>query len=351
MPHSNQWGIFFISILVFTGYFFLFPRIFSQEMIIHPVGVFDNNSSSVVLSGGHPETGIQFGQRAMYFDEKGNPVQFLEGESIAVDNHWWATEQDSTVEIREPDGRLRFKIQTPAFPYTRNGLLFLINSFKGIVWKVDPVDGEILWQREFISEITFLDAHDTRTLIGLLDGHCVLIHDTGEILHDFRPGGSRIEAIYGGALSEDGTKIALISGLDPQQFILLAEQKKEFHLITSHDTNTDFRRNVLVQFINDSSQAVYESSGTITIVEVDGSGYRQLELPGTLTAWALIEEVDTLAILRSGPSKPELNILTYSEQSIFKASLPEDIRSITARGNRVFLIGDQSISVFEVSIQ
>ena len=314
-----------------------------------PEFIAEIDKEAVVGDGGTPVLGIQSDNRILFLDEAGTPVQYQEGGRVAVDNRWWAASRGSEVEIREPNGRLRSRIPISAVPYTRNGQLFLLHDAEGTLFKVDPANGAVLWRREFISKVTVLDAHGDRNLVGLLDGRCLLIDDSGEALLEYRPGGSRIEAIYGGALSPDGTKVAIIAGLDPQRFILLAERKNGFRPVTSHSTETDFRRYVFVDFVNSGTLVVYESEGYVSAVEVDGYEYRQLEVPGTPVAWSTVSDTGALAMLGVGSTNGVLKILSRYELSLFEANLPADMNAMKVEGDKIYLIGQDRYGVLRMS--
>jgi hypothetical protein len=270
---------------------------------------------------------------------------------MAIEDDWIAVSEGDELSLMEPDGRLIARIDDYGYPVAVDGSLFLYRSDTGILSKIDPATGKILWRKECISEITVLDSSQGKTLIGYLDGRVQLIDASGSIILKYRPGGSRIEAVYAGCISEDGSKIALICGLDPQRFVLLEERKNGFRPVAHHDTGTDFRRPVFLKFVRNDKQVLYENNGYAEVVDLNDYDTHSLGLPGKLR-FSIDNPVDgTLLLFGQDENNSLIRILSPYDLPVFESFIPADTSEITGDRNYALLVGDSSVAVLEFSVQ
>ena len=339
--------VFFCAVLLLVN-FFLFPRISGRELILRPKAVVEFERLSI--GDGPPVISIQAANSVLFLDEDSRPVYYQEGQFMAVGRDWWAVVVGLGVEIYEPDGRLRSRIPIIAKPYARNDQLFLYNADNGLLHKIDPTNGVVLWRREFLSFLTALDAQGERSLVGLLDGRCLIVEDSGDILLEYRPGGSRVEAIYGGALSSDGKKLALVAGLDPQRLILLSERRNGFAPINSYETEREIRRYVKVDFLYDDALAVYESDDHVILADVGKDEIRRLEVPGVSRDWSVVGDTGTMAMYGMTSDGGVLKIFTHHDLTLFEGRLSAGTLAMEAKGDDIFLIGEKSLGILGVEV-
>ncbi|RLW69818.1 MAG: hypothetical protein B6D68_01590 [spirochete symbiont of Stewartia floridana] len=343
-------GIVFFSAVLLLVNFFLFPRISGRELILRPKAVVEFGSRISGVGGGPPVMGIQAANRVLFLDEDSRPVHYQEGQSVAVGRDWWAAVVGLGVEIHEPDGRLRSRIPIMAKPYARNDHLFLYNDANGVLHKIDPANGAVLWRREFLSILTVLDARGERSLVGLLDGRCLIVEDSGDVSLEYRPERSRVEAIYGGALSSDGKRLALVAGLEPQRFILLSESRNGFTLINSYETEREIRRYVKVDFVYDDALAAYESDDHVILASVGKDEIRRLEAAGVSRDWSVVGDTGTMAIYGMAIDGGVLKLFTHHDLTLFEGSLPAGIWAMETKGDDIFLIGEKSLGILGVEV-
>lgn len=348
----KQRGVFFIGLILISVYYFLFPRGSGKELILTPDSLtsLEPTESAAGLSPGRT-LAISSGSRAGFVNDNHELISLYTSDRMAIDDHWIAVSGDDGLDLLEPDGRLITRIPDSSFPISRNGNLYLYRNDAGVLLKIDPVSGRIMWRLEYISPVTVLDGRQGRTLVGLLDGRVQLIDDSGKVLLGYRPGGSRVEAVYGGALSSDGSKIALITGLDPQRFILLEERKNGFRPVAHHNTSTDFRRSVSIGFIRDNSQILYESDGYITAINLNGYEIQSMELSGRLIGWLDNVITDTLMLLGRKDGKVIVKMLSRHDLTLFEHSLPIDTTGMLRDRNYAIIIGNDNLGVLEFTVQ
>jgi len=348
----NQRGVFLIGLILITVYYFLFPRGSGKEIIVSPESLtILEQIDSTVSPSSIPVSVVHSGSTTGYLNSKHELFTLFRAERMAADRHWIAVSVDDGLSLMEPDGRLISRIQDSGYPISRNGQLFLYRNDFGILSKINPQNGRYLWSTEYISAITVLDAIPGKTLVGLLDGRIELIDDSGNVLLTYRPGGSRVEAVYGVALSDDGSKIALISGLDPQRFVLLEERKNGYRPVAHHDTETDFRRLVSIDFIRHDGQVLYENNGFINSVNLNGYGIHPLKLSGRLINVIDNPVNNTLLLFSKDDGKDSMKILTRQDRTLFESPLPSDTAEIVRDRDYSLIVTGNSIAVLEFSVR
>lgn len=348
----KQRGVFLIGLIIITFYYFFFPRDSGKELVVLPDSLLSLDKPQTTVTPSPGQTlAIHNGQRTGFISMDHELISLYTSDKMAVDDRWLAISGPNGLEIHEPDGRLISRINNTAFPVTRNGNLFLYQDEFGILSKIDPANGRTLWEKEYISPLTVLDGRAGRTLVGLLDGRAQLIDDSGTVILEYRPGGSRVEAIYGGTLSSDGTKIALISGLDPQRFILLEERKNGFRPVAHHNTETDFRRWVPMGFVRDNQQVLYESGDFVAAVEMNGYEIHSLEHSGRLSGWLDNTISETLILLGKDKGEVSIKMLSRNDLVVFEGLLPPDTSGIRRDRNFALIVGDDNLAILEFSVK
>jgi len=350
----KQRGVFLIGLILISVYYFLFPRVAGKELIVNPDALTDLGSGELnpgVSSLQNHYLPVRNSRHAAFLGLNHEMLYQYFSDRMAIGNDWIAVSEGDELSLMEPDGSLIARIDDYGYPVAVDGRLFLYRSDTGILSKIDPAIGTILWRKECISDITVIDSRQGRTLIGYLDGRVQLIDDSGSIILEYRPGGSRIEAIYAGGLSEDGSKIALVCGLDPQRFVLLEERKNGFRPIAHHDTGTDFRRPVFLSFVRNGRQVLYENNGFAEVVDLNDYDTHSLGLPGKLAVSIDNPVEGTLLLFGKDKNNTMMRILSRYDLSLFESSVPSDISQITGDRNYALLIGDSSVAVLEFSVQ
>jgi len=345
----KQRGVFFIGLILIAVYFFLFPRASGRELIISPSALLIFDDANLSSSSEGQLTTFQNDTTVGYLNAEHQLIGLDNASDIAVDDAWMAKPVEGGVDILEPGGTLISRIQIKGYPVSRNGNLYIYDEDR--LSKVDPGSGRILWTKEYISLVTVLDAVHGRTLVGLMDGRVYLIDHSGEILLNYRPGGSRLELIYGGALSSDGSNIAIIAGLDPQRFIILEERKNGFRPIIHHDTGMEFRRGIPVGFVRDNREVIYENRNRVTAVDIRSSDIIDLPLDGSLASWQEDVTSGILVLLGREEQSAHLKLLSSKNLTVLDSLLAADTQSVLGADEAIFIIGDDAMGILEFSVQ
>ena len=348
----KQRGVFLIGVILMAVYYFLFPRGTGKELVIVPRAYTSLSSAEATgLSPSDDVFSVKSGSTAAYFSDDFRLAARYGSARMAVDDQWLVLPGETGLDLLDPDGRLRARLPGNAVPVARNGALYLYRTDQGRLSRIDPANGAVLWSRDLLSVVTVLDYAAGRTLVGLLDGRCLVIDQSGEVVLRYRPGGSRVEAIYGGALSDDGTALALVAGLDPQRFVLLEERKNGFRPVSHHDTGTDFRRYLPVGFVNKGERVLYEGENSVVAVDTEEYGLTRLDLKGRPVSWRDDSLTGSLSLLGRQESRTVLRILSRSDLTLMESPLPEDTSSLRMSEDNLMLVGEQFFAVLGLEVR
>jgi hypothetical protein len=209
---------------------------------------------------------------------------------VSLSDYFWA-EYDADaadIEVKDANDISVFSIKDGAgYPFFLDSKSFIMHPEQNSVSRLNTVPGRTAgtdWTYDFASMVTCVDAAAGFFLAGTLDGAIELIDGNGRRVYFSEPSGSRIAAIYGCALSEDGKKIAIVSGLDKQRFILI-EQFDQTWRITFHEFLEDgLRRNVFVMFVDGDSKIVFEREDGLGIYDIKARSSYSIPLDGEIAA-------------------------------------------------------------------
>ena len=151
------------------------------------------------------------------------------------------------------------------YPILLDNRVFIISSDQNTLSEINK-NGNVRWTYEFGAPLTCIDAKAGLLLTGSLDGIIEIFNSDGERIFYFEPDGSRYAVILGCAISNDGSRIGIISGIDQQRFLLLerfGNTGGDYKVIYHEYLNIGFRRPVRILFIDDDQRIVFERSGGI----------------------------------------------------------------------------------------
>ncbi len=164
-------------------------------------------------------------------------------------------------------GNPRRSIDTVGIPFISGGRQFLIRQDQSGVLEFNET-GRILWEKEFSSIMTCFAATRNLIVAGSLDGRILALGNEGQTLLDMIPGESRIPVVYGLAISENNSRIAVIFGLYPQIVMILEKRKDSYRELFRLPLNLELRRQIPCSFLDGGDVLVFERSGGVAILDV-----------------------------------------------------------------------------------
>jgi len=288
-----------IIILLFIIYFFLAARPVPHEIIlankwISPLtsqqaftGSSEDTESPVFSSNYRQDLLFPFtlGRHFGYVDSAGRfAVNKTLNENIYLSKNMWTEygAEPASIEIKNIfDETVTRMENTAGYPILLDDRIFILGSDQNSLSEINT-DGRLLWTYEFGAPLTCIDAGAGLVLTGSLDGIIEVFNSVGKRVFYFEPGGSRYEVILGCAISRDGSRIGIISGVDQQRFLLLErfgntrggssadarnasgfDASGDYKVVYHEFLDTGFRRPVRINFIDEDRRIVFERSGGI----------------------------------------------------------------------------------------
>jgi len=285
-------------VAVFIVYSVAAVRPVSQETVLVPRWLSSLESGEPVRFG-DPVTPPGVVPRALPFALDGRfgyvemdgrfPLNRPRTGQVSISPERWA-EFDGELEsvaVYAADGGALFVIDDPGgYPFFLDGRTFVVGSGQDSVYRMDD-SGRALWVFDFPSPVTSMDAAAGLLLAGLLDGMVVLVDDSGRQVFSFDPGGSRFSVILGVAISADGSRLAIVSGIDSQRFLFLERfgaSAGDYRVVYHEFLGEGFRRPVHVAFVENDRHVVFERRGGLGIYDTGSRLTRNVELDGELRA-------------------------------------------------------------------
>jgi hypothetical protein len=282
--------------LLFILYIFAAPRPIRTETVITPrwLSSLDSDSPVTLNAESSRENKIfpfMLGDRFGYVDTAGRfHINKPKEGYISRSEKYWAeyTNEPGTIEIRDSSNEVLFTVENGrGYPLFLDGRVFLVGKDQNSLTALDE-DGGALWTYDFAAPLTCIDAAAGLVLTGSLDGSVELINSAGKRIFLFAPGGSRLSVITGCALSRDGSRFGVISGLDDQRFLLLerfGEKGNEEYKVIYHEFLEDgFTRPVYISFIDGDSRVIFERSGGLGVHTINTRSGIRIPLEGNIAA-------------------------------------------------------------------
>jgi hypothetical protein len=352
--------------LLFLAYFFLAARPVPKETVLRARWLSPLESGQPVFLEGAEEGGERL-KAAMPFTLAGRfgYVDANGGFSVNNEKHGylslsetkWALygAEPASIEIRDNFNNTVETIDKPrGYPAFLDGRTFILGSEQNALSETDG-SGNILWAYESAAPLTCADAAAGLVLTGSLDGVIEVLDSGGRQMFVFEPGGSHYSIILGCAFSHDGSRIAVVSGIEPQRFLLLERYGNTGgYKVSYHEyLESGFRRPVHIGFIDQGSRVVFEREGGLGIHEVGSRKSYKVALDGTALAIDSLGEEGWLFVITNsgkGQSMDQKNLVGINlPQKVFiRAPFKSTGAFLGRSGSQLFLGGGSTLVSFEL---
>ena len=354
------------GIALFVVYFFCAARPVPLETVLsprwlnsleygQPVSLGDNRADDGEQQAEGGLIPFELGSRFGYFNRDGGfSINQIKKANVSLSLERWA-EYDAEPEriaINNASGETVVAIENPrGYPFFLDGRTFLISSEQNAISEVDD-SGAVVWTYEFASPLTCVDAAAGLVLAGSVEGVVGVLDSRGKQVFSFEPGGSRRSIIYGCAMSRDGSKLALISGIDKQRFLLLerfGSSVNDYKVVYHEFLDSDFRRNVNVFFVEDDRWIVFEREGGLGLFELGSWHSGKVELNGEIKA---IDHPGgqglVFAVISRSPGLKELVGIRFPGRLVLEAPFKSEEVFLGRSDSRLFVGGKQALVSFDL---
>jgi len=284
-----------IIFLLFVAYFFIAARPVPRETILAPVWIssLEEEISVSVGSAGHPSRQLApftLGNRFGYVDSSGQfAINRIKTGDIYLGENMWTeyAAEPSSIEIKNISQETVINIENAGgYPVLLDNRVFIFGSEQNELSEIGA-DGSLLWTYEFGAPLTCIDVAAGLVLTGSLDGVIEILDSGGNRIFYFEPGGSRYTVILGCAVSHDGSRVGIISGIDQQRFLLLerfGDNGGDYRTVYHEFLGTGFRQPVRVSFIDEDRRVIFERVGGIGCYNIRSRRGFYIPLDGKITA-------------------------------------------------------------------
>ena len=355
---SKRWK-YILGLAALLLYILLTARSIPIETILVPRWISSLESNFPVFLGDSRESEpgelipFHMGDRFGYISEDGkfSVNQILKNYISLADNYWAEYEMlPSSIQVMDPlNNNVMTISKASGYPLFLDKNVFIIGKEQNTLSALGD-DGEELWSYDFPAPITCIDAADGYILVGTLDGAVILLNSRGAAAFPpFEPGGSRLSVILGCAISHDATRLAVISGIDEQRFLILEQSGDTYKVIYHEFLPNGYRRPVHICFTDNDSKVTFERDGGLGIYDINSRNSVSLNLEGK------IEVIDDsggnkyLYVITSQASKQMCFIaIRYPGSIAIKAPFKSDKVFFKRRDNKLYLGSELSIASFRL---
>jgi len=361
---KNIWLV--VVIILFVAYFFAAAREIPRQIILVPYWLGSLESGETVRTGanGAPETETA-GPRLLPFslgrrfgfvgrDDGVFSMNRTAKANVSLSDKYWAEyeAEQSRITVFDSAGETYTVIENPrGYPFFLDGRIFIIGGEQNSISEIDA-SGSVAWTYEFSAQLTCADAASGLLLAGSLDGSVTVIGADGKKIFSFEPGGSRYPVILGCALSRDGSKLALISGVDNQRFLFLEHfgtGPGDYKVVYHEFLGNGFRRPVFVGFVENDGWAVFERAGGLGFYETGSARTTWAELDGEITAIDGSGGAGLVFAVVSGPGDgKELAGIMLPDRIMVAAPFKSNDVFLGRDGSRLLVGGGRTVIAFEL---
>ena len=345
-------GIIFLVI-----YMFVAARPIREETVLFPRWISSLESGLYIDFGGFDyETDVEIpfrlGSRFGFFDDSGQYLlNRVRNMNLSLSNGMWSEyeAQPAGVEIFNPQSELLMTIDNPiGYPFFMDNRAFLLGNEQNSISALDNL-GNIIWTYDFSSPLTCIDAASGFIVAGTLDGVIELLDSTGRLVFSFEPGGSRLAVILGVAISTDGARLAVISGIDNQRFLMLEQSGDIFRVVYHKFLSTGFRRAVHINFINNDARVAFEQQGGLGLYDIAMRSSLFLPLEGEMAGMDTGDGNYLFVISSQGEDRKRIFGIRMPGEIMMNAPFRSRSVFLDRRDSKLYIGGDYSLASFELN--
>ena len=350
-----------LGVLAFVIYIFVAARPVPEETVIKPRWISSLESGNSVGLGDFSSSegelqqllSFRLGNRYGYLDDNGNfSINRTGQNNISLSEYYWAEYAaiPTSIRVMSPLGESALDLENPGgYPLFLDNRIFIVGSEQNSLSALGP-GGEELWAYDFPAPITCIDAAAGFVLAGTLDGTIILLNSQGRpVFTPFEPGGSRLSVILECAISQDASRLAIISGIDNQRFLLLEQAGDSYRVIYHESLSSGFRRPVHISFVDNDTKVAFEQEGGLGIYDIASRNSIKLPLEGEIVVLDNSGENRFLFLITSqGPGQKRFIAIRYPGTIVVQAPFKSNTAFLARRDNKLYLGGDLNMASFEL---
>jgi len=274
-------SIFLVLLLLYVAFFGFFIE---KEAVYTPMWALDRETAS--LSTECPSDLIPFKTQGVfgYLDPEGKLCfkdRVLYDTALSSSGFINYSRLSETLVLRNTGGDIMESIDAQGYPDFPSDRLLVFSADRSHVSEFS-IQGKQLWSRSFRALVTSMDVTDEYILAGLLNGTLLLLSAEGEPIYSVTPGGSRLEVIYGCACTADASRLAAVSGIDPQKLLLIEKKNEVYRLEEAAVLEEPVRHSVFMKFTPDGEFLLLSIDKKTMMYSVEDARLQEVYTDGVL---------------------------------------------------------------------
>jgi hypothetical protein len=355
-------GTLIFSLILLILYLFIFPFPSGREIAVRPKNIHYLPEPVYNVNKVFKNEGITWFRNKDYFGFLDSDGKVIYKDAINYNitlsdkgfiNYSSIQDENQSLIFLNHYGEYISSFIKPGYPlFSRNGeRLFLIKT-NATGFREVTLEGEDLWEVTFASIITGFSANRDLIAVGLLNGILKLFKKGGECIYTLGPRESRLSVIYGCAVSNRGSEVAAVYGIDPQKLVVINKTGSNFSTPYYKDMNTDFRKPVILRFSSDDRFLFYEGNRRLHILDVKSRQSYYLSLPGKLTDICSLKNRQLVVCAAQGESDAhshaEITLFIPPHYEAIKEVCEGEEISIRQAGDFLTICIDDNLIVLEL---
>lgn len=342
-------------------YIFLAAKPLGEELSLSPIwtiSVTDRQNALQEADSAESVLPFKLGQNMGYFTHSGK-IAYLESypfkASISSKYRAAYSPDAANIPIYAFDAGLSAEenaapagiIQGSGFPFFVEDRIFLFMPGGFGISQHNP-DGSQRWAFTNYVPVVSFSSSGAGTAVGFADGSIVVFSPNGEIRQVFEPGGSTYPVILGTALSESGTQLACVSGIDRQRFVLTQEKNGLSRVVFHTYLDADQREPVLVQFSKDEQKVFYSSSAGLGVVDCQSMNNKTIRLGGKILSIQELPHLNMTCVLSKDLDEYSVHFIEGFDNLVGSFSFEAETAFITTNEEYLFIGKNTEISCIKM---
>lgn len=336
-----------ITVILFITFFLSFPLKLNSNLKYSPQGAIPLDKSK--LEETDNLTPYLFNRKAGYFTKdlkKAWSFNIKDGVTLLDDSYINFSKDAGSFKVMSIKGELKYVVEDNGYPFSVDNRLFIISRDRKRLSEVK--DGKIVWSKPFNSIITSIDANSSDVVIGFDKGNFVVLDSNGNSYFKYQPGGSRKKIIYSVKISKNSGYIGVVSGLDPQRFILYEKKDRDFKPIHVFNLRDEVKFSLKL-FIAENNQKIFiEGLDGFYIVENYSKEVDYIEDNYRLKNVESIEDLGLYMVHTAVKNYNRIRILTKDNRVLLDRGFISDGVSVKVEESSIYVVLDDSIVKLDI---
>ncbi|MCL2519469.1 MAG: hypothetical protein FWE37_00495 [Spirochaetaceae bacterium] len=341
--------IIFLAILAILLHFFVFPLPLQREHYFRADSALNLNEVDTHLTSTNADnlvipfkTSHFFG----YLNQNFQPQLVINttGRAASSGDFFILFDEDtaSPLTLTTASGLVINEINASGVPFIFGRNLIFVDD-NGTISSYSTT-GQPLWSFDTNSHVTAIALAAGITMVGLLNENILFIDGNGQLISQYRPGGSRYGLILAAALSPDGSHAAVISGLYPQRFILFRRGINDYTPIFHTELAGSARFPLRINF-RDNNFVSYEELGFLHTYNLNRRSLSTVAHTGRLRAMTMHSFERFQAVLSNQDDEWQLQIFALNSPRFILNNrfIAVNANLITINTNRLVLVAGDTL--------